>query len=65
MELLSGSGLLRFDPGTARLSIDYDRYHEVVGKLLAKVLELQYRGDKAAADEYIQIYGLGRKICTR
>ena len=49
-------GLLRFDPGTARLSIDYDRYHEVVGKLLAKVLELQYQGDKTAADQFIQQY---------
>ena len=49
-------GLLRFDPGTATLSIDYDRYHDVVGKLLARVLELQYQGDKAAADQFIQRY---------
>ena len=49
-------GLLRFHSDTATLSIDYDRYHEVVGKLLAKVLDLQYRGDKAAADQFIQQY---------
>jgi hypothetical protein len=49
-------GLLRFDSGTAKLSIYYDRYHEVVGSLLAKVLELQYQGDKAAADQFIQQY---------
>ena len=50
------NGLLRFDPVTTTLSIDYDRYHEVVGKLLKKVLELQYQGDKAAADQFIQQY---------
>ncbi|HEX8709199.1 MAG TPA: hypothetical protein VF723_13210 [Pyrinomonadaceae bacterium] len=50
------NGLLRFDPQSGKLGIRYDRYHEVVGKLLAKVLEVQYEGDKAAADRFIEQY---------
>lgn len=38
------------------LEIDYGRYHEAVGALLARVLELQYQGDKAAADRFIDQY---------
>jgi hypothetical protein len=48
--------LLAFDPETKRLRIDYGRYHEVIGKLLARVLEVQYNGDKAAADRFIEQY---------
>ena len=48
--------LLRFDPATGKLNIDYGKYHDVVGKMLAKVLEVQYRGDKAAADRFIDQY---------
>jgi hypothetical protein len=48
--------VLRFDTQTRRLSIRYDKYHEVVGQLLAKVLEVQYQGDKAAADRFIEQY---------
>ena len=50
------NGLLRFDPATNKLSIYYDKYHEVIGKLLAKVLEVQYSGDKGAADRFIEEY---------
>ena len=46
--------LLDFDSGL--LNIHYEKYHEVVGKLLAKVLEVQYQGDKAAADRFIEQY---------
>jgi hypothetical protein len=48
------NGLLTFENG--RLSIHYDKYHEVVGKLLQKVLEVQYAGDKAGADQFIDQY---------
>src|SRR5919206_3777705 len=41
------NGLLTFDNGI--LKIHYDKYHSVVGKMLQKVLEVQYNGDKAAA----------------
>ncbi len=50
------NGLLVFDPQTKRLGINYDKYHDVVGKLLAKVLDVQYQGDKAAADRFIEQY---------
>lgn len=46
-------GVLRFDPATARLSIDYGRYREAVTGLLREVLALQDRGDSAAADAFI------------
>jgi hypothetical protein len=48
------NGLLTFENG--RLRIHYDKYHSVVGKLLQKVLEVQYNGDKAAADRFIDQY---------
>jgi hypothetical protein len=48
--------LLKFDPKSGQLSIDYDKYHDVVGKMLAKTLEVQYNGDKAAADRFIDQY---------
>ncbi len=50
------NGLLSFDQQTGKLNINYDRYHDVVSKLLAKVLEVQYQGDKAAADRFIEQY---------
>ncbi len=48
------NGLLSFE--NAKLRIHYDRYHSVVGQLLQKVLEVQYNGDKAAADHFIDQY---------
>ena len=48
------NGLLTFE--NAKLRIHYDKYHEVVGKLLKKVLEVQYNGDKSAADRFIDQY---------
>jgi Zincin-like metallopeptidase len=50
------NGLLAFDQATGKLKINYDKYHGTVGKLLAKVLEVQYQGDKAASDRFIEQY---------
>jgi hypothetical protein len=50
------NGLLSFDRETRKLRIHYDKYHDVVGKLLARVLEVQYEGDKAASDRFIDQY---------
>ena len=38
------------------MRIDYSKYHDVVGKMLRKVLEVQYQGDKAASDRFIDQY---------
>jgi hypothetical protein len=48
------NGLLSFVDG--KLKINYDKYHDVVGKLLAKVLDVQYQGDKAASDRFMEQY---------
>jgi hypothetical protein len=48
------NGLLTFENG--KLRIHYDQYHTVVGKLLQKVLDVQYAGDKPAADRFIDQY---------
>jgi Zincin-like metallopeptidase len=48
------NGLLTFENG--KLRIHYDKYHDAVGKLLKKVLDVQYQGDKAAADRFIDQY---------
>jgi hypothetical protein len=48
------NGLLSFADG--KLHIHFDKYHSVVGKMLAKTLDVQYQGDKAAADRFIDQY---------
>ena len=50
------NGLLNFDPGTKTMSINYDKYHEVVGKMLERVLAVQYAGNKAESDKFIDQY---------
>jgi hypothetical protein len=50
-------GVLRFDPATAQLSINYDRYHDVAASLLKEVLAIQDKGDKAAALAFIDRWG--------
>ncbi len=50
------NGLLTFENG--KLRIHYEKYHDVVGKLLKKVLEVQYEGDKAASDRFIDQYAV-------
>lgn len=50
------SGLLTFDPATKTLRVHYEKYHDVVGKMLEKTLSVQYEGDKAASDRYIDQY---------
>jgi len=49
--------VLAFDPATARLSIDYGRYHEAVRDLLKQVFALQEGGDRAAAEAFITRWG--------
>lgn len=50
-------GVLKFDPGTAKLSIDYDRYHDAARDLLKQVLALQENGDRAAVTAFIDRWG--------
>ena len=38
------------------LYIRYEKYHDVVGKLLREVLAIQRAGDKAASDRFIEKY---------
>jgi hypothetical protein len=42
-------GVLKFDPATAKLRIDYDRYHGAVTDLLKQVLAIQESGTGAEA----------------
>jgi hypothetical protein len=50
------NGLLTFDPATKTMRVHYDKYHSVVGKMLEKTLAVQYDGDKAASDRFIEQY---------
>ena len=50
------NGLLSFDPATKLMRVHYEKYHDVVGKMLEKTLAVQYEGDKAASDRYIDQY---------
>jgi hypothetical protein len=49
-------GLLKFDPASGRMRVDYAKYKDVVGKLLARVLDLQLQGNKSEADKFIDQY---------
>lgn len=48
--------LLTFDPETARLTIHYERYPDVVNNLLATVLAMQAKGEQEAAGAFIDQY---------
>ena len=50
------NGLLSFDQATKTLRIHYEKYHEVVSKMLERTLAVQYAGDKAGADKFIDEY---------
>jgi hypothetical protein len=61
--------VLRFDPASGRLSIDYGRYQEAVEALLREVLAIQDAGDPARAGAFIQRWsqwdeGLHGRIAT-
>ncbi|HEX5966446.1 MAG TPA: zincin-like metallopeptidase domain-containing protein [Pyrinomonadaceae bacterium] len=50
------NGLLTFDPATKTMRVNYDKYHAVVGKMLERVLAVQYAGNKAESDKFIDQY---------
>ena len=47
-------GVLTFDKARQRLAIDYDRYQDAVAALLREVLDVQSRGDEAAANTFVE-----------
>jgi hypothetical protein len=49
-------GLIAWDADRQALVIRYDRYHDTVTELLREVLAVQYAGDKAASDRFIERY---------
>jgi hypothetical protein len=49
--------VLSFDPATAKLTIDYNRYHEAVRDLLKQVIAIQEAGDAAAASAFVDRWG--------
>jgi hypothetical protein len=49
-------GLIAFDPVTARLEIDYQRYNAVIRQMLAEVLAIQLAGDARQAAAFIEKY---------
>jgi hypothetical protein len=49
--------VLSFDPASAKLSIDYDRYHDSVRDLLKQVIAIQEAGDAKAAAAFVERWG--------
>ena len=49
--------VLTFDPASAKLTIDYDRYHDAVRDLLKQVIAIQEAGDASAATAFIDRWG--------
>lgn len=56
LNFLISKRVVKFDAKTSQFSIDYARYHDAVRELLARVLELQRNGDKAAVEKFIDQY---------
>jgi hypothetical protein len=54
MNYFLDNGLLEARPDG--LFIHYEKYHDVVGRLLREVLAIQRAGDKAASDRFIEKY---------
>jgi hypothetical protein len=50
-------GVLKFDPASALLSIDYDRYHDAVRDLLKQVIALQEAGDAGQVAAFVDRWG--------
>lgn len=50
-------GVLKFDPATAKLAIDYDRYHDSVRDLLKQVIALQESGDAGQVGAFVDRWG--------
>ena len=48
------NGLIEPSADSGLLEIHYDRYHEVVTDLLRQVLHVQYAGDRAQAQEFVE-----------
>jgi hypothetical protein len=55
MNYFLDKGVLKFDAATAKLRIDYDRYHEAVRDLLKQVLAIQESG--TGGDAFIARWG--------
>jgi hypothetical protein len=51
-------GVIAFDKATGTISLNYGVFHKVVEAMLREVLDLQYRGDKAATDAFIERYAI-------
>ncbi|NBB15526.1 NUDIX hydrolase [Caulobacter sp. SLTY] len=49
--------VLTFDAATAKMSIDYGRYHDAVAALLKEVLALQVGGDRTVVEAFIAKWG--------
>ncbi len=49
-------GVLRFEPATQRMRIDYAKYPGAARALLAEVLELQATGDRARAEAFVSAW---------
>ena len=47
-------GVLRFDPATGKLTIDYANYHSAVESLLRELLAIQDAGDSKRSDAFIK-----------
>jgi hypothetical protein len=50
-------GVLRFDPASGRMTIDYARYPDAVAGLLREVIALQEGGDRTAAEAFVTKWG--------
>ncbi len=56
MNFFLKQGLLTLDSDEESLAIDYSRYHDVVGDLLKRVLDVQLAGDRDAAAAFVDRY---------
>ena len=58
------NGLLSYDPAKKTLRINYDKYHEVVGKMLRKTLDVQYQETRRLLIVLSSSTPTGTRTCT-
>jgi hypothetical protein len=54
---LSERGAITYDPGSKRYMVQYAKMPEAIAALGKKLLEIEARGDRQAAEQWFEHYG--------
>jgi hypothetical protein len=54
---LSERGAIAYDPGSQRYAVQFAKMPEAIAELAKKLLEIEARGDRQAAEQWFDRYG--------